>query len=183
MGHGYESETKSQLEETVAVTSLTGSSLNEATDHAALKQKDCPDGGGVYQQGSHPNEAALCSPADDKASQDKIVTWDGDNDPENPKNFSSTRKWLIVSTTCMVVCPSLISVRGSHVGEEPYINHLLTLSQTFCITFSSSIFTSVVTAAGEDFGVSGRLMLLGVALYVVGFAAGEWRRYGWRYPH
>lgn len=78
----------------------------------------------------------------------KIVSWNGDFDPQNPKNFSPTRKWLIVSTTC---------------------------AMTFCITFASSIYTSTVTAAGEQFGVSSETMLLGVALYVLGFAAGEQR--------
>ena len=78
--------------------------------------------------------------------ENSIVTWDGTSDPANPRNWSSTRKWLIVTTTCLM---------------------------TFCVTFSSSVFSATVSATAEEFHTSSEVMVLGVSLFVLGFAIGE----------
>ena len=74
------------------------------------------------------------------------VTWDGPRDPENPKNWSKTRKWLIVATTCL---------------------------RAFCVTFSSSVFSAAVGATAEEFNTSSEVMILGVSLFVLGIAISE----------
>lgn len=78
----------------------------------------------------------------------KIVTWNGPDDPENPKNFTWFRKWLIVVSTAVM---------------------------TFWVSLASSIFSSTVNVTAREFGVSSEVMLLGVALFVVGFAFGKSR--------
>ena len=43
---------------------------------------------------------------------------------------------------------------------------------TFTVTFASSIFSSTVTATAEEFNTTTTVMILGVSLYVLGFAVG-----------
>lgn len=74
-----------------------------------------------------------------------IVDWDGPNDPENPMNWSRGRKWWI---------------------------SILTAFLTLVISFSSSVFSTASEATAEEFGMSSEVMILGVTLYVVGFACG-----------
>ena len=103
-------------------------------------------------QGINQDEEKLVGSSQAKGREKKnIVTWDGPQDPENPKNFTPTRKWMIVCTTCLM---------------------------TFCVTFSSSVFASAVFASAvfataEEFNTSSEVMLLGVSLYVLGFALGK----------
>ena len=84
--------------------------------------------------------------SDNKGQKTDIVTWDGPRDPENPKNWSKTRKWLIVATTCLM---------------------------TFCVTFSSSVFSAAVGATAEEFNTSSEVMVLAVSLFVLGIAISE----------
>lgn len=65
---------------------------------------------------------------------------------------------------------------------------LLTTSTTLSVTFGSSVFSSAVGVMSKEFGVSEIVMLLGVSLYVTGFALGPllWgplsERYGRKTP-
>jgi hypothetical protein len=75
-----------------------------------------------------------------------VVTWDGPDDPENPMNFPRSKKWRIT---------------------------MLSSAMTFCVSFASSVFSTSTVVAAEEFGVSNEVMILGVSLYVVGFACGK----------
>jgi DHA1 family multidrug resistance protein-like MFS transporter len=75
-----------------------------------------------------------------------MVACDGPDDPENPMNFSRTKKWFITMITALL---------------------------TFCVSFASSIFSTATFATADEFGVSAEVMILGVSLYVLGFACGE----------
>ncbi|RDW72927.1 hypothetical protein BP6252_06834 [Coleophoma cylindrospora] len=99
-----------------------------------------------HKEFDHDEEAFI--QGHDHTSQDensKLVNWDGPNDPSNPKNLPKLRKWLIVVTTGLM---------------------------TFCVSFASGIFSTAVFATAEEFNVSNEVMLLGVSLYVLGFAFG-----------
>ncbi|KAK4541515.1 hypothetical protein LTR36_007961 [Oleoguttula mirabilis] len=74
-----------------------------------------------------------------------IVEWDGPDDPENPQNWSNGRKWWI---------------------------SICTAALTFVVSFGSSIFSTATTVTAAEFGVSSEVMILGVTLYVIGFACG-----------
>lgn len=76
-----------------------------------------------------------------------VVGWDGPNDPENPMNFSLAKKWSITMITALL---------------------------TFCVSFASSIFSTATFATADEFGVSPEVMILGVSLYVLGFACGKY---------
>lgn len=74
-----------------------------------------------------------------------VVDWDGPDDPANPMNWAPARKWTIA------VCMGLM---------------------TFVVTFASSVFSSATMVTAMQFGVSSEVMILGVALFVLGFAFG-----------
>ncbi|KAK4556634.1 hypothetical protein LTR86_006205 [Recurvomyces mirabilis] len=79
------------------------------------------------------------------AKDPNLVDWDGPDDPENPQNMTKARKWWIsMVSACM----------------------------TFVVSFGSSVFSTATVVTAEEFGASNELMILGVSLYVVGFACG-----------
>lgn len=45
---------------------------------------------------------------------------------------------------------------------------------TFCVSFASSVFSTATTVTASEFDVSVEVMILGVSLYVLGFAFGKW---------
>lgn len=71
---------------------------------------------------------------------------------------------------------------------KKWIMTVLTTSTTLSVTFGSSVFSSAVGVMSREFGVSEIVMLLGVSLYVTGFALGPllWgplsERYGRQRP-
>lgn len=80
-----------------------------------------------------------------KESDPHYVTWDSDDDPLNPQNWSYLKKWSI-----------LILVSGV----------------TFIVTFSSSVFSADTMVVSELFGISTEVSELGTGLYLVGFGVG-----------
>ena len=69
-----------------------------------------------------------------------LVGWDGPNDPQNPQNWKSSKKY-----TMTVFYASL----------------------TFCVTFSSSVFSPATAVTAKVFGVSNEVMTLGTSLFVL----------------
>lgn len=69
-----------------------------------------------------------------------LVGWNGASDPENPMNWSRAKKWYI---TLMMSC------------------------LTFCITFSSSVFSSATEATAKEFDVSPKVTTLGTSFVVL----------------
>ncbi|CAK1364914.1 putative transporter [Cercospora beticola] len=81
----------------------------------------------------------------DEERDPNLVDWDGDDDPENPMNWNPVRKWAIATS----------------MG-----------SMTLVVTFASSVFSAATMVTAQQFGVSSEVMILGVALFVLGFAFG-----------
>jgi DHA1 family multidrug resistance protein-like MFS transporter len=81
------------------------------------------------------------TPSTVEAIQDEnLVTWDGPNDMNNPMNWSIGYKWVIT---------------------------LMFGTMTFCVTFASSEFSSVVEVTAELYNVSTEATTLGVSLFVL----------------
>jgi hypothetical protein len=78
-----------------------------------------------------------------------IVGWDGEDDPANPMNFPRSTKWVMTISLAAI---------------------------TFCVSFSSSAFSTATTVTAEEFGISLEVMILGVSLYVLGFACGMYNK-------
>lgn len=71
------------------------------------------------------------------------VSFSGDSDPLSPRSMSTLRKWLI---TLIVSCTS------------------------FCVAFTSSIYTTTYDQIMKEFQVSEIVATLGLSLFVVGLA-------------
>ena len=74
-----------------------------------------------------------------------LVSWDGPSDPRNPQNWGKQHKDALVITVSLL---------------------------TFIVSFSSSIFSSVIEVTATKFQVSEEVMILGGSFYVLGFALG-----------
>ncbi|KAF2396958.1 MFS general substrate transporter [Trichodelitschia bisporula] len=83
----------------------------------------------------------------DESLEDKAfeVTWNGDSDPESPRQLSKLRKWIIV----MVVATA-----------------------SLCVTCVSSMYTSTYNQITVEFGCSRIVATLGLSIYVVGLGIG-----------
>ena len=93
------------------------------------------------------NEKSASNPLSCVDPATHIVSWDGPNDPENPMNFPRSKKWRITMVTAIM---------------------------TFCVSFASSVFSTATEVTAVKWGVSLEVMILGVSLYVLGFACGEY---------
>lgn len=81
-------------------------------------------------------------PAEDRKAPDKdpnLVEWDGPDDPENPQNFSRSRKWLIT---------------------------MILSTMTVWITFSTSVFSEATLVTAEEYHVSTEVTTLATSLPV-----------------
>ena len=74
-----------------------------------------------------------------------LVEWDGPNDPENPMNWKTSKKWIITIALGFM---------------------------TFCVTFASSVFSTATIPVSELYGVSTEVTTLGTSLFVLGFGVG-----------
>lgn len=80
-----------------------------------------------------------------EAKDPTLVVWDGTNDPGNPMNWPRGKKWVCTIALGLV---------------------------TFCVTFASSVFSAGTLPAAEYYGTSEEVMILGTALFVLGFSFG-----------
>ncbi|KAI1934046.1 hypothetical protein LOZ66_006139 [Ophidiomyces ophidiicola] len=97
----------------------------------------------VEKASSDPQNDAIQDMA--QARESSLVDWNGPSDPENPMNWSMAKKW--------------------------YITMMLS-TLTFCITFSSSIFSQATGVTAKVFNVSTEVTTLATSLVVLGFALG-----------
>ncbi|KAF2836718.1 MFS general substrate transporter [Patellaria atrata CBS 101060] len=76
---------------------------------------------------------------------ENLVEWNGSDDPGNPMNWPTWKKWMITIVLALM---------------------------TFVITFASSVFSTATMVTAKKFGVSTEVMVLGTSLFVLGFAFG-----------
>ncbi|KAL3461911.1 major facilitator superfamily domain-containing protein [Aspergillus heterothallicus] len=77
--------------------------------------------------------------------QSSLVTFEGPDDPDDPMNMPSWRKWS---------CASILG------------------AMTFAATFSSAVFSAAAPAVAKEFNVAPETMSWATSLYVFGFATG-----------
>lgn len=80
--------------------------------------------------------------------ENDVVGWDGPNDPQNPHNWKKSKKYTVT---------------------------VFYATLTFCITFSSSVFSTATEVTAKMYGVSNEVMTLGTSL-VVFVSARPWPR-------
>lgn len=112
------------------------------TCETCVSQGTLISGGDVENGSREPAAQTACGVSED--IDPNLVDWDGELDPENPLNWSPAKKW--------------------------YITMMMSLL-TFCITFSSSIFSQATKVTSEEFDVSPMVTTLATSLVVlVGFS-------------
>lgn len=125
----------------------TGSFKTEREQSASrpFSDKDEEDDGAAPAS-SHANQPSS-HPGQPGAEEERtdLVDWNGPQDPDNPQNWSSVYKWQAI---------------------------MMLAFMTFVVSFGSSVWSTATTVTAEQFGVSQEVMILGVTLYVVGFALG-----------
>ena len=86
------------------------------------------------------------APGKDAPPKDpNLIDWDGPDDPENPMNWSRSKKWITTAMLGIV---------------------------TFCVTFASSVFSNATFITAKEYHVSTEVTTLGTSLFVLGFAIG-----------
>lgn len=92
-------------------------------------------------------ESAQNQPLPEKPVQKdpNLVEWDGPDDPENPQNLPTWRKWVITASMS---------------------------TMTVWITFASSVFASATQVVAKEYDVSPEVTVLGTSLVIFGFAVG-----------
>jgi hypothetical protein len=93
-----------------------------ATHHHLTRILSTGDGGAIALKDPHPRgrtisisvpkeqDAADAEPLDSSSSRSAfLVTWSGKDDPENPRNLSKWRKWVIVLIVASVALCSYVS--------------------------------------------------------------------------
>jgi MFS transporter, DHA1 family, multidrug resistance protein len=80
------------------------------------------------------------APQASRSKDPNLVDWDGPSDPDNPQNWSLTKKWYI---TMILSCLA------------------------FSITFSSSIFSQATVTIAELYSVSTEVTTLATSLFVL----------------
>jgi hypothetical protein len=76
----------------------------------------------------------------------ELLTWSGSSDPNNPINWAPWRKSMIVLAVSAI---------------------------TFTVSYASSIFSTAVLPVAHEFQTSEEVVILGISLYVLGFALGK----------
>lgn len=125
--------------DTPSQSTICHSSQKDTSHHEA----DSPSVGAKPQ--SDVEKATQVVPAQDSSSRSDLVEFDGPDDPDNPKNWSTRRRWII-------------TISGSFL--------------TFTVTFSSSIFSVAIEPVSKQYDVSRVVSTLGVSLFLAGFILG-----------
>ncbi|QIX00094.1 hypothetical protein AMS68_005611 [Peltaster fructicola] len=106
------------------------------------------EGSRLSKEGNNDVEKQQPKKSDNDEEEEKdpnLVEWNGPDDPENPMNWSSAKKWTITIALGVM---------------------------TLAVTFASSVFSTATQPTAEEFGVSEEVMILGTSLFVLGFAFG-----------
>ena len=91
------------------------------------------------------NEASGVKIDAEKGKDTSIIEWWGPDDPENPQNWSTVKKFFVTFEICLL---------------------------TFSVYIGSAIYSAGVTNVVEVFHVSEVAALLGLTLFVLGYAIG-----------
>ncbi|KAF2172894.1 hypothetical protein M409DRAFT_62553 [Zasmidium cellare ATCC 36951] len=81
----------------------------------------------------------------DEEADPNLVSWSGQQDPENALNWSNSRKWTSTLALAFV---------------------------TFCVNFASSCLSPAVKTAATEYGVASEVMVLATTLFMLGLAVG-----------
>ncbi|OCL03747.1 major facilitator superfamily transporter [Glonium stellatum] len=131
---------------------------------SSFKEKDSPQHTYLHHNGSWDEESTKPGPSvsEDSALEENldpnIVTWDGPNDPANPKNWSRARKWAntIVASLFAFISPLSSSMAAPalvHIGNDLHISNSMDLQlvlSVFLLAYSFGPF--ILSPCSEIWG-------------------------------
>lgn len=91
-----------------------------------------------------------------------VVDWDLD-DPEDPYNWPNLQRWII---TAQVFISTFVTF------FIPLTSALKLAFSTWTVSFSSSSYSGGIQATMRDLNITYDVAILGISLYVLGFALG-----------
>ncbi|KAI9746350.1 MAG: hypothetical protein M1818_000062 [Claussenomyces sp. TS43310] len=126
-------------------SSLWKRCLQEATNDDAEKEQNPSSSGTTSMDDSEKPNVNQVHPNGDKREDVYLVDWYGPEDPENPQNWSNSRKLLVTALICIL---------------------------NFAVYVGSAIYTPGEESIMEEFGVNEIVATLGLSLFVLGYGLG-----------
>ncbi|KAI4721507.1 MFS general substrate transporter [Aureobasidium sp. EXF-10727] len=137
--------------------------VDQGADEKAVRHSRDSDTDEQPRPRSKDEESGITAMGDGGANEKEFeVTWDGDDDPINPRSMAYARKWIIV---------------------------IIVSASSLCVTCTSALYTSTYAQLEPEFHCSRIVATLGLSLFVVGLGLGPMvmsplsecsRRNGWR---
>ncbi|KAG9949779.1 hypothetical protein KCU85_g3966, partial [Aureobasidium melanogenum] len=107
--------------------------VDQGADEKAVRHSRDSDTDEQARPGSKDEESGITAEGDEGAHDKEFeVTWDGDDDPMNPRSMAYARKWIIVvivsaSSLCVYVDLSLIVASPKNTSEDRAFNTMFTV--------------------------------------------------------
>lgn len=122
--------------------------MDDSRSNIVLEGEEINSGSGSVDEGKDLENGDRYKEEQQSKGEEKdpnLIEWNGPDDPENPMNWPSSKKWRVTITMGFM---------------------------TFAVTFASSVFSNATVPVAELFGVSTEVTTLGTSLFVLGFAVG-----------
>ncbi|CAD0087715.1 unnamed protein product [Aureobasidium vineae] len=120
--------------------------VDQGVDEKAVRHSRDSDTDEQPRPRSKDEESGITATGDDGVNEKEFeVTWDGDDDPMNPRSMPYVRKWIIV---------------------------IIVSASSLCVTCTSALYTSTYAQLEPEFHCSRIVATLGLSLFVVGLGLG-----------
>ncbi|KAI5215223.1 MFS general substrate transporter [Aureobasidium subglaciale] len=120
--------------------------VDQSADEEAVRRSRESNLDGQARRQSKDEESGVTAMGDDNVNEKEFeVTWDGDDDPMNPRSMPYARKWIIV---------------------------IIVSASSLCVTCTSALYTSTYAQLEPEFGCSRIVATLGLSLFVMGLGCG-----------
>lgn len=119
---------------------------SQSSPQSSMDLEKGGDEGALEDKGKEGNSSTPSALAGQPPPKDpNLVEWEGPNDPTNPLNWPRQKRWLLT---------------------------VIFATNTWIVTFASSISASAIGPQSEEFGVSTVVMTLATTLFVIGWGFG-----------
>lgn len=143
--HGNVSEGKWNDSDSIDTEPFPGQGIDGEVLGSSQTTTLAQDDVDVEAQGEKEKEDVLRLEREKEEHDPNLITWDGPDDPDNPMNWGTKKKWFITVILGLM---------------------------TFVVTFASSVFSTATIVVAELYGVSEEVAVLGTSLFVLGFGVG-----------
>ncbi|KAL2028146.1 hypothetical protein VTO58DRAFT_110834 [Aureobasidium pullulans] len=119
--------------------------VDQGVDEKAVRHSRDSDIDRPARSQSRDEESGITAVGEDTNEKEFEVTWDGDEDPMNPRSMAHARKWVII---------------------------IILSASSLCVTCASAMYTSTYAQLEKEFHCSRIVATLGLSLFVIGLGLG-----------